>query len=161
MEKSNADRIAENLIRAFVQFRRLRTVEQEQKLHSDSQLKHSEIMLLFELNNVEDDYPEGASVSDISGFLCVKAPSITPTIASLEEKNMIERTMDPNDRRIIRVRLKDEGRKVIEQKKQKMAARLKSLVEYLGEEKSQTLVDLMNESCLFLSSQAYKKQFKQ
>jgi DNA-binding MarR family transcriptional regulator len=160
-EKTKTDIISENLIRAFVQFRRLKvdngdTVhEQFGPLHHG--LKHSEIMLLFELKNVEKDYPSGISVSDISSFLCVKPPSITPLISSLEQKNMLERTMDPNDRRIIRIRLREAGNKFIEENKQHLVSRIKGLVEFLGEGKSTTLADLINEAYSYMSSQAQRR----
>jgi DNA-binding MarR family transcriptional regulator len=108
--------------------------------------------------DVEKDYPNGISVSDISSFLCVKPPSITPVIASLEQKNMLERSMDTNDRRIIRIRLKDAGRKFIEENKQQMVSRIKGLVEHLGEEKSTNLADLINESFMFISDQTQHKK---
>jgi DNA-binding MarR family transcriptional regulator len=161
-EKSKTEIISVNLIRAFVQFKRLRVdgnnprFDRDESVHA---LKHSEIMLLFELKDVEKDYPNGISVSDISRYLCVKPPSITPIITSLEQKNMIERTMDTNDRRIIRVRMKEAGSKFIEENEQHMVSRIKGLVEYLGEEKSTTLADLINESFLFMSGQTgHKKQ---
>lgn len=139
-EKSRTDMISENLIRAFIQFRRLRVDEgnPEQshfnKCHRG--LKHSEVMLLFELKEVEDRYPDGVSVSDISNCLKVKPPSITPIISSLEQKEMLERSMDPNDRRIIRLRLKEKGNQFVDANRQHMVSRVYGLVEYLGEEKS-------------------------
>lgn len=160
-ENFDIEIISKNLIRAFVQFKRLRVDDNSSKFdheHFHQGLKHSEIMLLFQLKEVENDYPSGISVSDISNFLCVKPPSITPIISSLEQKNMIERTMDVNDRRIIRVKLKDAGTKFIEENKQQMVSRIKGLVEYLGKEKSTTLAQLINEAFSYVSTHPETKK---
>jgi DNA-binding MarR family transcriptional regulator len=160
-EKSKTEIISENLIKAFVQFKKIHvneintTFDQDQLQHC---LKHSEVMLLFELKEIENDYPNGVSVSVISDNLRVKSPSITPIITSLEQKNMLERIMDINDRRIIRVKLKEAGNKLIEESKLHMILGIKGLVEYLGDEKSETLANLINESFIFISSQADHKK---
>ena len=158
-EKSKTEIISENLMRAFMQFRRLRFDENAEKINTDhllNELKHSEVMVLFQLKEVEKDYPNGISVSDISTCLNVKPPSITPIISSLEQKNLLERNMDINDRRIIRVKLKDEGHKFIDEKKQQLVLRIRGLVEYLGEEKCENLTDLINETFTFITSQLHK-----
>jgi DNA-binding MarR family transcriptional regulator len=161
-EKSRNEIISEKLIRAFVQFKRLRMDGDDMKFDQDQLhqgLKHSEIMLMFGLKEAENGHPDGISVSDLSSLLRVKPPSITPIIGSLEQRNMLERSMDANDRRIIRVRLKEEGNRLIEENKRHMVLRIKSLVEYLGEEKSTVLADLINEVFSFISTQSqHKKQ---
>jgi DNA-binding MarR family transcriptional regulator len=160
-EKTKTEIISENLVRAFVQFKRLRMNDGDPSSDPlpNNCLKHSEIMLLFELKDVENLYPSGVSVSDVSSLLRVKPPSITPLIGSLEQKGMLERTMDANDRRIIRLRLKEKGNHYIEESKRHMVLRIKGLVEHLGEEKSTALADLINESFLYISSQTqHKKQ---
>lgn len=146
MDKSDTENIAQNLIKAFVQFRRMRVNDPPQQ-HDPSPhcMKHSEVMLLFELKEVENQYPDGVSVSDLSRSMRVKPPAITPIITGLEQKKMVERTMDANDRRIIRVKMTEEGNRFIEQSKQHMVTKLKGLVDYLGNEKSVTLAELINE----------------
>lgn len=155
-EMSEAEIISESLIKAFIQFKKLRmnesSMNQESK-HSCHDLKHSEMMILYELKEVQKQYPEGISVSSISQLLCVKPPTITPVITSLEQKGMIERSMDSNDRRIIRVKMTEAGNQFIEDKKQQMVTKIKGLVEHLGEEKSTILADLFNEVFFYFINQ--------
>ena len=66
---------------------------------------------------------------------------------------MLERKMDANDRRIIRIKLKKDGNKFIEEKKRHLILHIKGLVEYLGEEKCTTLASLINESFQFISKE--------
>lgn len=155
------EKTSKDLIRAFMQFRRIKMNEGEGfKPHQcGGSLKHSEIMLLFAIKDTEKDYPAGVSVSDLSGHMRVKPPSITPIIGSLEKQQMLERSMDPDDRRIIRIRLKDEGNRVIEAKKRLLLNRIKGLVEHLGVEKSSLLAELINETYrYFVSSKQHKSQ---
>jgi len=145
---------AKKLIKAFVQFKRLRIDEGKLNsiMYKSIILKHSEIMLLYAIKEMEQKHPDGISVSDISTHLGVKPPTITPIITSLEEKDMLDRTMDPNDRRIIRIKLKDEGEKLIKKASQHLISHLKGLVSYLGAEKSAQLADLINEAYYYVST---------
>ena len=72
-EKSKTDIISENLIRAFAQFRRFRMIKDDSWVQEEHcGVKHSEIMLLFELKEMEKDHPDGVSVSDLSSKMCVQ-----------------------------------------------------------------------------------------
>ena len=146
-DKSTTESASINLIKAFIQFKKLKMNENSfNPNHTHHGLKHSEIMLIHELSNLEKVYPEGVSVSSISQSLCVKPPSITPVITSLEQKNLIERTIDTSDRRIVRVKTTDAGNQFVEENKQQMVHMINGLVEYLGNEKSEKLASLLNET---------------
>ena len=157
-EKTKTEILSENLIKAFVQFKRLRMNENNPKYKAKLShcLKHSEVMLLFDLKELEKKFSEGVSVSTISQSLGVKPPSSTPVITNLEKKHLIERTMDSNDRRIIRVKLTEEGIQFIETNKQLLITKITGLVEYLGEEKSETLASLINETFSYFNNKDRK-----
>ena len=147
-EKAKFEIASENLIRAFIQFGRIRLQKNSKKFDQDSfphDLKHSETMMLFELGEIANKYPNGISISELSNYLNVTPPSITQVISGLEKKGMLERTMDTTDRRIIRVKLKDTGINFIEKNRRHMVASIQELVEYLGEEKSSQLASLIDE----------------
>ena len=153
--RSEEAKLSEALIQTFMQFGRLR-MEETMKNHMDHQhhrLKRSEMMLLMALNYKEREFPEGISVSDISHILRVKPPSVTAVIADLEQKELIERTMDTSDRRIVRVKMTDTGRQFIRRHKQCMIRKVEGLVNNLGIEKSATLVELMNETYQYFKNQ--------
>ncbi|MDP4152510.1 MAG: MarR family transcriptional regulator [Bacillota bacterium] len=175
-DKSETEIISKKVIRAFLQFKRLRmndsvkfssdhphhfhdNIDHHHHFHEDNNhfLKPSEIMLMYELKDVEDEYPSGISVSDLSHIMRVKPPSITSLITSLEKKDMIERTMDPNDRRIIRLKLTETGRQCIEKQNQHTVEKINGLVEYLGKEKSAQLASLINDVFMYFISQANNK----
>jgi len=140
---------SQNLIKAFLKFRRMGISNGKAfttpEIKMPNGLRHSEIMILFAIKEVENNYPDGISVSDLSSYLNVKPPTITPMLSSLEEKNMLERVMDADDRRIMRVSLKDAGSKFADECAQHIVSHIQGLVDYLGAEKSNSLADLMNE----------------
>lgn len=152
-QQPDLNTVAENLIRAFFQFKKLYREENrpafdpERPLHG---LKGSEIMLLFVLNEAQNRFPEGVPVSELSKTLSVRPPSITPLLAGLEEKQLLERTMDRNDRRIVRVRLQEKGQKVIDEQEHHVVERVREMVESLGVEKAAMLTELINEAFAYI-----------
>src|SRR5659263_410974 len=89
------DLYAQRIIKAFVQFKRIRLEKNENEFSNGEfekfPLKHSEVMILFAIKETENDYPDGINVSDLSTFVRVKPPSITPAITTLEKSDMILR----------------------------------------------------------------------
>ena len=154
-EKSESEMLSENLIMAFVRFKRMLANKHSSQYHLDKTchgLKNSEIMLLFRLKQFEENYPEGISVSELSDSMEVRPPSVTSVITVLEQKNLVQRCMDLNDRRKIRIKLTEAGNQFIENNKKRVFFRVKDLVEYLGPEKSKMLADLINETDEYFSS---------
>lgn len=149
-EKTEVETVSENLVRAFVQFKRLRLENHPPDRHCFAGgMKHSEIMLLLALADMEHG-TTGVSVSELGRRLRVKSPSITPILTELERKQMVERTIDPADRRIIRVHMRDAGRAFIREMWHRLVAKTNGLVEYLGVEKSRQLIELINESFAYI-----------
>lgn len=106
--------------------------------HKPSELT---LMICIEKRNHSED--EGLKVSEISRFLGFSPPTITQLINSLEAKNMVERHADPSDRRVVRVKLTDQGKELTRKAKQFRDASLNRLVEHLGEEESEQLTELL------------------
>lgn len=86
---------------------------------------------------------EGLKVSELSRFLGLMPPTVTQLINSLEAKNMVFRQADPSDRRVVRIKLTEQGRVITSRAKNHMDASLNKLADYLGEEDSNLLADLL------------------
>lgn len=153
--RSNTDAAAENLLRAFFQFRGAFKPENipHAPEHSFGDLRHSEVMLLFMLDRASLTAPEGVNASDLSRMLHVKPPSITPNLARLEQHGYICRSMDPADRRIVRVRLQPEGRSLINAHKRRLLSWIRGLVDHLGVEKSILFTELIDETFDYVREQ--------
>lgn len=112
--------------------------------------KPGEIMVLYFISmNIKDDSP-GLMVSEISGKLNVTSPTVTHHINNLEARQLVERQPDPNDRRVVRIRLSDKGKQFIQRINEARLMMFVDLVKHLGEEESLHLVALMSKASDFL-----------
>lgn len=93
---------------------------------------------------------EGLKVSEISRLLGITPPTVTQLINSLAAKGMVERQPDPSDRRVVRIRLTEQGKNITQKARDHMDASLNKLVEYLGEEESILLADLLLKVNMFI-----------
>lgn len=82
-------------------------------------------------------------VSEISKQLHVTSPTITQLLNSLEANGLIERHSDVIDRRAVGITLTGKGEIVTQQAADAFLASLNGLVEYLGEEQSTQLAELL------------------
>lgn len=138
------------LLQSFSQFR---------KLHFHREhvcgLKPGEIGVMFYIKEHMNSEAEGVRVSDLSSTMRVAPPSITQVINGLEENGYVERSLDKDDRRVIRVKLTQKGENVIKKAMDNLLDVINGLVEYLGEEKSNELSDIL--SGVFAYFNEYKK----
>jgi len=105
--------------------------------------KPSEIKVLMCIKKgIKPDNAE-IKVSEISRMMHVTSPTITQLIKGLEANGLIERHNDLSDRRMVGIRLTEQGEKVTQQAIEAFTASISGLIEYLGEEESNQLADLM------------------
>jgi DNA-binding MarR family transcriptional regulator len=109
--------------------------------------------------------PENISdmkVSEISKRLQVTPPTITQALNSLEANGLIERQIDKTDRRMVSVRLTRKGEMVTQQAEEAFSASINGLIEYLGEEESNQLADLLSKAFRYFNEKdttIYHKQW--
>jgi DNA-binding MarR family transcriptional regulator len=128
----------QKLLRALMQFKRLGWHHQ-----SIAGCKPSEIRVLFCLKRGMSPYSSEMKVSDISKHLHVTPPTITQLLNGLEASGLIERHIDATDRRAVGVTLTKKGELVTQQAEDAFSASLRGLIDYLGEEQSNQLADLL------------------
>lgn len=132
--------IARKLYQSFDQFRRIMKGPP-----SFTNLKPSEMGLLFHIKHHPQSGACGVKVSELSNRMHVTSPSITQLVTSLEERGYVERTMDREDRRSVNVSITEKGREVTEKAEEHLMGMLTDLVEYLGPEKSMAMAEIMND----------------
>jgi DNA-binding MarR family transcriptional regulator len=86
----------------------------------------------------------GMKMSDLSTQMHITPAAATHMINSLEEGGYIERMADPADRRVVLVRLTDEGKHTLQVLKAQLLDTLSGLVAFLGEQDSRELVRLLS-----------------
>lgn len=94
---------------------------------------------------------QGLTVSEISNQMEVTPPTVTQLIKSLEAEGLVVRINDQADRRVVRVLLTEEGRTFMQKLIDSRAEKMNQLSEYLGEEKTKQLVDLLEQILQFLN----------
>lgn len=85
------------------------------------------------------------------GELCqeiqVTTPRITVLLSALEKDEMIERSIDREDRRKVMIRLTRKGQAFVRDHQEGFRSYVARLAEVLGEEDTQALVRILNKIC--------------
>jgi len=132
------DATAQKLLQALDQFHRARWHEQE----TYAGCKPSEIRVLFCIKHgAKPGSP--MKVSEISKYMHVTSPTITQLLNSLEPNGFVERQIDPEDRRSVGIKLTEKGEWVTERAWEGFLTALQGMIDYLGEEDSERLADLL------------------
>lgn len=139
MKKTNAS-TTEKLLDSFMRFKRLHW-----KKPPVEGLKHSEMVMLFSIHKQSDTQGCGIKMSELSKSLKIALPTATQLVNSLENEGYVERRQDKNDRRAVRITLTDKGNSIIKKASEDLFSSFEGLVDYLGEEKSLELTELMSE----------------
>jgi len=111
-------------------------------------------MLLSRIRKASKEGEDGARVSELALATGITASGITQLVTALEERGMVGRKMDPEDRRAVRVFLTEEGRRATDQMMDSMVSVFGSLVEYLGQEKSRAFLEILNEVIQYFDDQS-------
>ena len=137
--ESHTNPTAQKLLQSLMQFGKA-----EWHQRSIAGCKPSEIRVLFCIKKgVKPDTLE-IKVSEISKMLHVTSPTITQLLKGLEANGLIERHIDPTDRRAVGIALTEKGEMVTQQAADAFSASFEGLVEYLGEEQSYQLAELLS-----------------
>jgi DNA-binding MarR family transcriptional regulator len=137
--ESHTNPTAQKLLKTFMQFKK---VEWHQR--SIAGCTPGEIRVLFCIRKgARSDTPE-MKVSEISKLLHVTSPTITQLLKGLEANGLIERHIDPTDRRAVGITLTQKGEMVTQQAADAFSAFFDGLIEYLGEEQSNQLAELLS-----------------
>src|SRR5947209_7096307 len=144
----------QKLLRAFMQFKKA-----EWHQRSIEGCTPSEIRVMFCIKKgVKPDAHE-MKVSEISKHLHVTAPTITQLLKGLEAHELIERRVDPSDRRAVGIQLTKKGERVTQKAEQAFFATFHGLIEYLGEEQSNQLAELLSQVSHYFDEKAASVQY--
>jgi DNA-binding MarR family transcriptional regulator len=95
--------------------------------------------VLFLLCSLE----EAPTISKISRTLAISLAMMTRIIDRLEEKKLVTRNADPDDRRAIRIALTDKGRKIAHELESTKKRKMKALLESFSEEDRQRFMEAL------------------
>jgi DNA-binding MarR family transcriptional regulator len=106
----------------------------------NSDLTPSQIKSLFAFEEGDRAYPIG----ELGRNARVKSSTMTDMIDRLEKEKIVERIRDNGDRRVVKVRLTDKGKKIKREFTQKTRKGVETAFSKLSEEEVRTLLDHLN-----------------
>ncbi|MBM7568619.1 MarR family winged helix-turn-helix transcriptional regulator [Paenibacillus sacheonensis] len=109
-------------------------------------LTRSDIRILFCIMESECSGNPKPRISDLSKKLLVTTPTVTQLIKKLIEEELIERTVDPDDRRSVGIELTEKGKAVAMEADASIKQTLGGLIDHLGAEESDHLADLLTKA---------------
>ena len=133
---------------------------------SDSALKLRMLVMtqvlkpMKEIEREKSEYPPGfmhvlgwlkskgggpVSMSDLACASFISKPNLTTMVDRLCTEGLVERSADPNDRRIVNVALTQKGREYIEKHKQEVAEFIESRLALLDDEQLERLKRAMDD----------------
>ncbi len=120
---------------------RMKCIRMDDLMNGVSQ---QEFFLLQLIASHEDDKQQGICVSDLAQQMKVSAPAISRRLGTLEEKGLIERRSNHEDRRNTYVKLTSDGSKIREETCKKMDALICRVIEEVGEKDVTEMIRLWN-----------------
>lgn len=118
----------------------------------------SELLLLFYLKKPRLGTNVGYKVSELSQEFKVSPANITQLVTGLEAKGYVIRSMDPEDRRVVRVTLSPKGEKTVGVMGKKFASVFSGLSERLGPDGCERLVGLINQTADYFTEIGFSER---
>jgi DNA-binding MarR family transcriptional regulator len=119
------------------------------RMYNQQALKYGGTMSIgFALLNIHTD--EGTPATKIAPMMGLEARSLTRLLKSMEEKGLIYRETDKNDKRSVRIRLTKEGRKNKEKAKNTVLRFNEVVREEIDEEQLNAFFDVLKRISLIV-----------
>jgi len=138
MVQAQHNAVAQKLMESFMRFRRLNW-----RQNSVTGLTAGELMVLNVIRAGTLTNRKGIRVSDIGAHLSVASPTITQQVNNLVTHGYVQRNIDSEDRRAVRITITEKGEKALNEHSKAFFSTINDLVVFLGEEDSIVLADLL------------------
>ena len=99
------------------------------------------------LNHKDDKDYYGIKTSDSTQKLCITKPATSKILNIMEDKGYISRSSNKSDRRVVYVKLTEEGENFLREENIKFENFTYKIVEKMGEEDTDNLIRLFNKLC--------------
>ena len=107
-------------------------------------IKKSEARVLLCVDFLHNEKKCKVNISQISKNLSITPPSTTEFVKNLINKGYLEKSISQNDKSSFQINLTKKGEKIVKDLKNYFNSLFYGLIERLGNEKSNLLIDLLN-----------------
>jgi DNA-binding MarR family transcriptional regulator len=114
------------------------------KSFKGSDYKTGDHEFVFRILMLLSENPDTLTMSELSSELSVPLSTATRIVDGLVQREMVERVQDPKDRRVVRVGMSQNGRKLYETGREYSKQRITRLLKDFSAEEQMQLVRLMN-----------------
>ena len=114
------------------------------KSFKGSEYKSGDHEFVFHILILLSKNPDPLTMSELSSDLNVPLSTATRIVEGLVQRDMVERVNDPNDRRVVRVGMSENGRKLYETGREYSKQRITKLLKDFSAEEQTQLLSLMN-----------------
>jgi DNA-binding MarR family transcriptional regulator len=90
----------------------------------------------------------GVSMGHLASYLGVTLPTVTGIVDRLVDQHLVQRAEDPGDRRVVLIRLTEDGRRVVERLQQAGRVRFAELLQRVSIEDLRTIAAGLQALCL-------------
>lgn len=120
-------------------------------------IKKSEARVLLCIDYLSEQKEYKVNISNISKNLSITSPTITEIVKDLTTKGYLERHTAQNDKRFVEITLTDKGKKIVQDITHYYDVLFSGLIEKLGQEQSELLIELLNEVTNYFNEWYNKK----
>ena len=147
MKKEN---LAEDLMKTFITLKKSKFLN----ISECTDLTHNEKLVLFIVNDLSSKGE--VQLSDLREKIELAPSTITPILASLEEKGLLDRVIDKSDRRNIFLNLSEKGIEHMKRVHKLALENTSEYIDYMGEEDSKELIRLISKTAKYFKERKNK-----
>ncbi len=120
----------------------------------DMDIRRAEIVMLGCIWHITQFGEQATTPSQLGKVLQISRPAVTAQLNRLEKMGYIQRAADPRDKRRVQVQCTEKGRKILHDGYAHIQQVSRILMEALGKEKVEELIDLLQQASRALDRQA-------
>lgn len=144
------EELIDSLLKEFVMFQRAGFL----KMLSTKDLNVSEVMILYAMYKLISEQDK-VMLSTIRDNLQLAPSTITAIITSLEEKELLERIIDKNDRRNICINITKKGEQYVKEVEKNNREIISKYIDYMGEEDVVKFQELVAKTTRFVNENKF------
>jgi len=123
------------------------------RAHAIPNITELEARVLYNVNRYKQQHDVGINIGDLKTKLNVSGPTVSQVINDLEKRDIVNRVRDQHDKRVTRVEVSEFGSKELKKAFDAVESRFVDLANYLGEEKSKQLIEILNQMITYFTQE--------